>query len=568
MRPTLARCRLLLALPVLALAARAQTTVLRLPDPIPGFEDGGFASALGGVSDVDGDGLGDLLVGSPLESTLLLVAGAVRVYSGADGALLHLVRGNAAGEFFGSAVCGLGDVDGDGAGDFAAGWGSSAPLGGSARIYSGATGALLNEVPLTDPQQGFRDLAAAGDVDADGVIDIIVPGRELPQGPTVEAGRAWIYSGASGALLLDIAGLSVPFLVSRGTWVAHAGDVDHDGRADVVVASAWPYASAIVRVISGASGRLLHAFSGALGAEEVRVPAGAAGDWNSDGRDDVFLFRVETPAHSNPARLEIRSGVDGALLQSIAPQGSESLTNCAPIGDADGDGRVDLALASAVPQGAATWRAAIRVLAGGSGQPLYALDRELSVYAYSMPLAAAGDVSGDGLGDVVYGEPSPAPAAVVFSALELETGIPRCPGGSPGYPCPCGNDDWPASESGCINSTGAGAKLRGFGIHLHLNDDLELLVTDAPADALLVLLRSTGLGIDPPILSDGRPCLFAPWVVSVTHTDASGSKRIELAPGLAEGQSTYFQCWYRDELAGAPCGTGSNFTQALQVKAE
>ena len=73
----------------------------------------GFAVA--GAGDVDGDGLADLVAGAPLEDAGGTWSGGARVWSGADGSLLHQLAGKAAGDRLGSAVAAAGDLDGDGA---------------------------------------------------------------------------------------------------------------------------------------------------------------------------------------------------------------------------------------------------------------------------------------------------------------------------------------------------------------------------------------------------------------------------------------------------------------------
>jgi hypothetical protein len=104
-----------------------------------------FGASVAGVGDVTGDGRDDLLVGAFADDDGATDAGRARVLSGADGSVAMELDGDSAGDELGFAVCGLGDVDGDGGLDFAvaataddAGGGR---LSGSVRVYAGVPGA-------------------------------------------------------------------------------------------------------------------------------------------------------------------------------------------------------------------------------------------------------------------------------------------------------------------------------------------------------------------------------------------------------------------------------------------
>src|SRR5262245_30431280 len=87
--------------------------------------EGEFVDHLGwsldSAGDVNGDGYGDVIAGAPLGQNPAWGAGSARVYSGRNGALLHLLRGTEAGQQFGNTVAGCGDLDGDGQADFMVG---------------------------------------------------------------------------------------------------------------------------------------------------------------------------------------------------------------------------------------------------------------------------------------------------------------------------------------------------------------------------------------------------------------------------------------------------------------
>ena len=135
-----------------------------------------FVSAVG---DVNGDGVVDVY-GSDWSSNANGIQGAGRVYvhSGADGAMLHELAGDARGIGFGIGTAEAGDVDGDGHDDLLIGaWqdGAGAPGAGSATLFSGRTGAVLAKYTCATPGDTFGfDTTGLGDVDGDGAPDFLI----------------------------------------------------------------------------------------------------------------------------------------------------------------------------------------------------------------------------------------------------------------------------------------------------------------------------------------------------------------------------------------------------------
>ncbi len=206
-----------------------------------------FGVALEPGGDLDGDGLSDLLVGASGEDSGGSSAGAAYLVSGltgsgsALGAFADLI-GEDASDLAGGAVAVLGDVDGDGQIDVAIG-ATGDDAGGSGAgsvyvVYGPATGILdlsTADAKLIGEAASDRAgvaLAAPGDLDEDGLADVLVGADGAGTG-----GRAYVVSGLVGTI--DLSDASVVFstggtLEGFGTSLC-AGDVIDDGATDVFI---------------------------------------------------------------------------------------------------------------------------------------------------------------------------------------------------------------------------------------------------------------------------------------------------------------------------------------------
>ncbi|MEO7166030.1 MAG: integrin alpha [Chthoniobacterales bacterium] len=204
-----------------------------LDDPTP--EEGarcGFAVA--GLGDVNGDGVSDILVGVPKKNSAdgLADVGATYIFSGANGSLIRTLNPPAqtgANARFGSAVANAGDVDHDGVSDMLIG----APGASRAYVYSGASSALLFTLTSPKPESlpSFGMAVAGGqDVNGDGSPDFVIG---APLQKTLQ-GAAYVFSGSNGALLRSLRNTRQDFS-KFGAAVAMSPDLTGDGRPDVLV---------------------------------------------------------------------------------------------------------------------------------------------------------------------------------------------------------------------------------------------------------------------------------------------------------------------------------------------
>ena len=307
-----------------------------------GFNNDNAGWRVSGAGDVNGDGIDDLIVSSVFNGNSV---GAAYVVFGATSGLASLnladvaagtggfkIIGENISDQAGSSVSSAGDVNGDGIDDLLVGaWHNFAagPTAGAAYVVFGDT-SVTTAVNLDDVANGtggFRivgevgndyagfSVSSAGDVNGDGVDDVIVGAFGDDTGGN-QAGAAYVVYGATGGLssvdLDDVAGGTGGFKIfgetafDRAGWsVSSAGDVNGDGFDDVFIGVTSAGAGAAFVVFGAASeiasvnlddialGTGGFKITGEADGDRAGRSVSAAGDVNGDGFDDLIVGASE-----------------------------------------------------------------------------------------------------------------------------------------------------------------------------------------------------------------------------------------------------------------------------------
>ncbi len=473
--------------PVIALGSLNGSDGFRL-DGAAANDFSGFSVSAAG--DINGDGIGDLIVGavgadpngnsfagssyvvfgksSPFAATLALSA-----LNGSDGFRLD---GAAANDRSGFSVSAAGDINGDGIGDLIVGAFGADPNGsysGSSYVVFGKTTGFGPTLALSSlsGSDGFRldgaaandrsglSVSAAGDINGDGIGDLIVGaygadpngsysgssyvvfGKTSPFAPTLALSSLSGSDGfrLDGAAAGDQSGLSV----------SAAGDINGDGIGDLIVGAygadpngSFSGSSYVVfgkttgfgptLALSSLSGSDGFRLDGAAANDRSGYSVSAAGDINGDGIGDLivgafgadpngsyssssYVVFGKTTGFGPTLALSSLSGSDGFRLDGVAAYDYSGISVSAA-GDINGDGIGDLIVGAAFADPNGSYSGSSYVVFGKtspfaptlalstlSGTDGFRLDGAAADDFSGYSVSAVGDINGDGIGDLIVG---------------------------------------------------------------------------------------------------------------------------------------------------------------------
>jgi hypothetical protein len=323
-----------------------------------------------------------------------------------------------AGEPLGEAAFGmeaspLGDLDGDGVSDLVvSGPGFGAP--DHTRVLSGSDGDELWS--LSGPSFSGRPLADPGDVNADGVPDVLI-------GISTDS-EVSVYSGVDGGLLWawDWAGSDLDYY---GSGLAVFGDRDGDGVDDIAVGSSKLSGRDVI-LLSGADGSELGGIAPATGDVRFGQALGAPGDVDGDGTGDLLVASINGGA----SKVALLSGATGLELFAFDPPGTGINGNFSAVllggGDLTGDGVPDLLVGAPLDQLTIpnAWSGVVSAHSGVSGGLLWAVEGQHHSSSAGTAVVAGRDVDGDGVGDVAFGAPQwGEPFGTAVGRVDIVSGV-------------------------------------------------------------------------------------------------------------------------------------------------
>jgi len=373
-----------------------------------------YGSTVAIIGDVDFDGVDDYAVGAPLADSLQFVnAGTVSVYSGASGQMLYQVFGTQTTDSLGISLAAAGDVNTDGVPDFIVG---SVGLGntyGAVSVFSGNDGTRVHYIESNFPSFFGRVVSTAGDWNADGYDDFVV-GAQLDGDFTGQPGSVTVFSGLDASILAKFYGRRSGDLF--GISVVGGVDLNSDSVLDLIVGAGKAQRAdgsepGAVVAINGATGESLWtALGGPLESEGFGLRIAIVSDITGDGVDELVSGNSSYDASGNrqAGQVVVLSGRTGSRhWQRLGTFEGQALGEAvASSGDANGDGVPDVLISAQRTTEGDPLFGAVYLHSGVDGGLIHAYYGSKVSGLLGRSLSGASDFNQDGRLDFLAGAPN------------------------------------------------------------------------------------------------------------------------------------------------------------------
>ncbi len=293
------------------------------------------------IGDLDGDSKADLAIASSFDSFIVLVL----KNTSTSGSITNnsFAQGTFSSGLSPISVA-IGDLDGDGKADLAvANYGSNTV---SVLRNTSTKGSITSNSFATrvDFPTGNAPISVAiGDLDGDGKADLAVANQD---DTTVSVLR---NTSTRGVIDANSFAAQVTFPTGQGSYSVAIGDLNGDGKADLAIANIYDNT---VSVLGNTSTRgIIDANSFAA---QVTFPTGkfpssvAIGDLDGDGKPDLAIANEGDVTVSVLRNTNTSGSITSNLFATKVDFPTGNFPVSIAIGDLDGDGRLDLATANVI----------------------------------------------------------------------------------------------------------------------------------------------------------------------------------------------------------------------------